>query len=466
MTKVKISWVCKSCGYRQSKWTGNCSACREWNTFVEEASSPLKERRFEGAVKEGAKPVRIAEVVPSSMQRLKSGYRELDRLVGGGVVVGSLNLVGGEPGIGKSTLLLQLAHQYANCALTVLYVCGEESVEQTSLRAKRLGIDSEHIFLLSETLFSAVQRQIERIQPHLLIIDSIQILYKGEIPSVPGSVTQVREVALECMHLAKGLNITTFLIGHVTKSGDLAGPRILEHLVDTVFEFEGDKEHGHRLLRAIKNRFGPTEDIALFQMGQKGLTEVANPSKMFLEERVSGATGSVIIPTIEGSRAMLIEVQALVTRSAFATASRRSTGIDPKRLALLLAVLEKQMGYKLHAFDVFVSLAGGIRISEPAIDLGIILAIASSYCGEPLSADTVVVGEVGLGGEIRAVPRGESRLKEVRNMGFSRCILPQKLASNLQPLTDVTLVGVQKVEEAIDRSLSNTTPIYEETGCR
>ncbi len=455
MKKQKEQWVCSGCGHTEPKWAGHCTMCREWNTFVEQDVVDSKQLRFEAAPRSSAKPVLLSDVPPSSVRRFQAGYREFDRLTGGGVVAGSLNLIGGEPGIGKSTLLLQLAQRYADQGLTVLYVCGEESVQQTSLRAKRLGIKSDKIFLLSETLFAAIRRQIETIKPDLLIVDSIQIVYKGEIASVPGSVTQVREVALECMHLAKGAGMTIFLIGHVTKSGDLAGPRLLEHLVDTVFEFEGDREHGYRLLRSIKNRFGPTEDVALFQMGGQGLAEVCSPSQVFLKERVRGAAGSVIIPTVKGTRAMLIEVQALVTPSAFPTASRRSTGVDPKRLTLLLAVLEKQMGYKLHALDVFVSLAGGMKIAEPALDLGIILALASSYCNEPVSPDTMSFGEVGLGGEVRAVPRLESRLKEAANMGFTTCVMPAKAvcSSGATFKQKMTLIGVTKVSEAIEKAL-------------
>jgi len=325
------------------------------------------------------------------------------------------------------------------------------------LLAKRLLCQHPSIFLLSETLFAAIRRQVEVIQPDCLIVDSIQIVYKGEIASVPGSVTQVREVALECMHLAKQQGITTFLIGHVTKTGELAGPRVLEHLVDTVFEFEGDKEHGYRLLRSIKNRFGPTEGVALFQMGETGLQEVGNPSQLFLEERIQGAVGSAIVPTVEGTRAMLIEIQALVTPSYFATASRRSTGIDPKRLTLLLAVLEKQMGYKLHALDVFVSVAGGLKIVEPAIDLGMMMAIASSYLNQPIASDVIFIGEVGLGGEVRTIPRLESRLKEAANMGFAKAFLPIKTLTQLRGVTknSFTLCGVKTVADAVERCFSS-----------
>jgi len=381
---------------------------------------------------------------------------ELDRLLGGGIVPGSLILVGGEPGIGKSTLMLQLCNSLAVQGLLVLYVCGEESTEQTALRARRLGVTSEQLFLLSETLFSQVKLQIDRLKPDILIIDSVQILYKAEIASAPGSVAQVREIASECMHLSKGLGISTFLIGHVTKGGEIAGPKILEHLVDTVLEFEGDRQHGYRTLRAIKNRFGSTDDVAIFQMGASGLTEVLNPSLLFLQERNLGISGSVIIPTVEGSRAILIELQALVAPSSFQTASRRSTGLDQNRLALLLAVLEKRMGYQLHQCDVFVSIAGGLKITEPAIDLGLLLAIASSLCAKSIDPETVVLGEVGLGGEVRSISRVEMRLKEAIHMGFTRAIIPKRnvMGLPLEVTRKIAIRGVDLVEEAI-RALIN-----------
>lgn len=451
MSKQKTVWVCNDCGNKQLKWSGSCPTCLNWNTFSEEIAPEEKKARFENLLKKKAQPVLIQDVKTESFRRLKTGYREFDRLTGGGIVSGSLNLVGGEPGIGKSTMLLQLAKSFADSGLKVLYVCGEESTEQTSLRAQRLGIMSDRLYLLSETLFSSICSQIEHLNPDILVIDSVQIVYKSEIASAPGSVSQVREIAMESMHLSKGRGITTFLVGHVTKSGDLAGPRVLEHIVDTVFEFEGDRRHGYRLLRSVKNRFGPTDDVALFQMEERGLREILNPSSAFLQERLSDANGSVIIPTIEGSRALLIEVQALVAPSSFATATRRSTGLDPKRLTLLLAVLEKKMAYQLHALDVFVSIAGGIKITEPAIDLGIVLAIASSYCNRPIPADTVVIGEVGLGGEVRSVPRIESRLKEAINLGFKRCIVSEKnLKGVLEPLKKkIQLTSINRVEEAI-----------------
>jgi DNA repair protein RadA/Sms len=455
MSKTKSVWHCQECGHKQSKWTGSCALCQKWNTFVEEVEFKELGKRFESMPLLNSQPMPIPEIKGEEFRRLSTNIAEFDRLLGGGVVLGSLTLIGGDPGIGKSTLMLQLSQNLAAQGIKVLYVCGEESLEQTSLRARRLKVSSEHLYLLNETLFSHVKTHIDRLQPTVLIIDSIQILYKGELPSAPGSVTQVREIAFECLHLSKGLGISTFLIGHVTKSGDIAGPRVLEHMVDTVLDFEGDRQHGYRLLRAVKNRFGPTDDIALFQMAASGLQEVSNPSEVFLQERKKEMAGSVIIPTIEGSRALLIEVQALVAASAFATSTRRSTGLDQNRLALLLAVLEKRMGYQLHHLDVFVSVAGGIKIVEPAIDLGILLAIASSFCNRSIDPETVVIGEVGLGGEIRSVPRIESRLKEAIHMGFRQCVCPKRNLKGLsQELTQkISLIGIEVVEEAIHELL-------------
>jgi DNA repair protein RadA/Sms len=456
VAKQKVFWSCGDCGHRQVKWTGSCSVCQKWNTFAQEVEVEDKGKRFEALKSESAQPVRVKDVTLGQCRRISTKMPEFDRLLGGGIVTGSLTLIGGDPGIGKSTLMLQLAQNLAEQGLTVLYVCGEESVEQTSLRAGRLGVTDDHLYLLSETLFSNIKAQIDKLKPDAMIVDSIQILYKGEIASSPGSVSQVRELAMEFMHIAKGMEIATYLIGHVTKSGEIAGPRILEHIVDTVLDFEGDRQHGYRLLRSVKNRFGPTEDIALFQMGAKGLSEVNNPSVIFLEERLKEIPGSVIVPTVEGSRALLIEVQALVAASAFSTSTRKSTGLDPNRLTLLLAVLEKKMGYQLHHCDVFVSIAGGMKIVEPAIDLGVLLAIGSSFCNRRIDPETVVLGEVGLGGEVRGVPRIENRLREAIHMGFRRCLLPKR---NLKGLSSdlakkISLVGVDVVEEAI-RELLN-----------
>lgn len=450
-TKQKSVWYCSDCGHKQLRWAGQCPQCSQWNTLQEEIELSGSAKRFEAQATAASRPVRLKEVVLGNTPRILANINEFDRLIGGGIVPGSLTLVGGDPGIGKSTLLLQLSHALAKQGLMVLYVCGEESVEQTSMRASRLGIETDNLLLLSETNFSVIKAHIDAVNPDILIVDSIQIVYKSEIPSSPGSVTQVRETTTEFMHIAKGRGIATFLIGHVTKSGEIAGPRVLEHLVDTVLYFEGDKQHNYRMIRVVKNRFGPTDEVAVFQMRQLGLVEVPNPSQIFLEERMKDIVGSVIIPTIEGSRPILIEAQALVTETVFSTPSRRCTGLDQNRLALLLAVLEKRMGYQLFRCDAFVSIAGGMRVLEPGIDLGVLIAIASSFRNKKIDSDTTVVGEVGLGGEIRSVPRIESRIKEAIHMGFKRCLVPKHNLKGIS--TDlhkkITITGIELVEEAV-----------------
>ena len=450
--KTKALWACKECGHIQPKWTGSCPSCQNWNTLEEEAPMEDVEERFSSETFEKPKPLLVSQIATGSFQRFATGMKELDRLLGGGIVKGSLALIAGDPGIGKSTLLLQISQALASQGKTVLYVSGEESAPQTALRAKRLGIESDTLFILSETHFSAIKSQIEQIKPDVLMIDSIQILYKQEIASAPGSVSQVRELAMEFMHLSKRLGMATFLIGHVTKSGEIAGPRVLEHIVDVVLEFEGDRHLGYRILRGVKNRFGPTEDIVLFQMNLMGLSEVENPSSFFLKERRIEAAGSIIIPTLEGSRAILVEAQSLVAPCAFPTSTRKSTGIDSNRLALLLAVLEKKAGYQLQHCDVFVSIAGGMKIYEPAIDLGLCLAILSSFCNHAIPSDLVVFGEVGLGGEVRSVAKAESRIKEAIHLGFARCMIPKKnMATLSQDLKQkISLQPVETIEEAID----------------
>ncbi len=446
-TKTRSAWFCSECSHKQAKWAGQCPQCESWNTLLEEVEAPVA-RRFQSQQLKGSRPVRLTEVGLTEAPRHKTGMTEVDRLFGGGPVVGSLALVGGEPGIGKSTLLLQIAAALCNTGLTVLYVCAEESVQQTMSRAKRLGIATDNLLLLSETHFSQIKNQIDAVAPDAIIVDSIQLIYKEEISSSPGSVSQVRENATEFMHIAKGHGITTFLVGHVTKSGEIAGPRILEHLVDTVLYFEGDKQANFRMMRVIKNRFGACDEIAVFQMTSRGLIEIPNPSEIFLEERQQQVAGSVIVPTLEGSRPFLLEVQALVTPSPHHNPSRKSTGVDSNRLALLLAVLEKKLKYQLHTSDVFVSVAGGMRITEPSVDLGILLAIASSFCNVFVDPDTIVMGEVGLGGEIRGIPRIEARIKEAARMGFKRALLPRRNIKGLR--TDIQLIPVDLVEEAID----------------
>lgn len=451
ITKQKTVWYCSECGHKQAKWTGQCSQCNNWDTFNEEIDFENTASRFQVQRNHASKAVRLQDVSLSETPRIKSTIQEFDRLLGGGIVPGSFALVGGSPGIGKSTLLLQMASQLAVQGLTVLYVCGEESIEQTSLRAQRLKIDTNNLFLLNETNFSVIKQQIDQVNPHIIIVDSIQIIYKEELPSAPGSVSQVRETASEFMLLSKGKNISTFLIGHVTKSGEIAGPRVLEHLVDTVLYFEGDRHLNYRMLRTVKNRFGPSDEIAVFQMRDDGLAEVPNPSQLFLEERQKGSAGSTIIATIEGSRPILVEIQALVTDTAYSTPSRRCTGIELNRLVLILAVLEKRMGYHLYRSDVFVSVAGGIKIIETAGDLGILLAITSSFSNRNIPPTTIVMGEVGLGGEIRGIPRIEARIKEAIHMGFTRCIMPKRNINGItKDLTqNIELIGVERIEEAI-----------------
>ncbi len=434
------------------KWIGQCPSCTQWNTFHEEVEVVGTVNRFSAQTTEKSRPLRLKEISQNDVKRILTNVNECDRLFGGGIVPGSLTLIGGDPGIGKSTLLLQLSRSLAKQGLVVLYVCGEESVEQTSMRAKRLNIETDNLLLLNETNFNHIKAHVDAVKPDILIVDSIQIVYKSEVTSSPGSVTQVRECTTEFMHIAKGYGIATFLIGHVTKSGEIAGPRVLEHLVDTVLYFEGDRQYNYRMIRVVKNRFGPTDEIAVFQMRHDGLAEVPNPSQIFLEERTKNMIGSVIVPTIEGSRSILIETQALVTNTVFPTPSRRCAGLDQNRLALLLAVLEKRMGYKLFLCDVFVSIAGGMKITEPGVDLGVLLAVASSMLNKKMDPQTAVVGEVGLGGEIRSVVRIESRIKESIHMGFKKCIVPKR---NVKGIPDdvakkIQIIGVDLVEQAVD----------------
>ncbi len=451
-SKVKTLWFCAECGHKQARWSGQCPQCQEWNCLNEEMDVSTMEGRFEVTRQvESSEPVRIRDVNLDKTPRFSTKIIEFDRLVGGGVVPGSLTLVGGCPGIGKSTLLMQVANALASQGLRVLYVCGEESVAQTTLRARRLGIESDNLLLLSETNFSFIKAQIDKVQPHLVIVDSIQIIYKSELSSAPGSVSQVRECATEFMHLSKGSGVAVMLVGHVTKSGEIAGPRVLEHLVDTVLYFEGDRQQQYRMMRVIKNRFGGTDEIAVFQMNEKGLSEISNPSQIFLEERMKATTGTVVIPTLEGSRPILVELQSLVTDTVFPTPSRRCAGLDQNRLALLLAVLEKRVGYQIYRCDVFVSVAGGIKIIEPAIDLGILLAVASSYSNKVINPQTTVMGEVGLTGEVRSVSKIETRIKEAIHMGFKQCVIPKHNMKGLPASlsNQIQISSVEFVEEAI-----------------
>jgi DNA repair protein RadA/Sms len=447
----KTIWECSSCGFTQAKWAGSCLNCSSWNTFFEKIHLDEKAKRFESK-KLDSYPQKLNSIKTSQTEKITTTFNHLDRILGNGITKGSLMLLGGNPGIGKSTLLLQLSQIFSQKNLKVLYISGEESLEQTSSRAKRLNISSDNIYIYSETNFSSIKLQIDTLRPDILIVDSIQIVYKSDISSAPGSIVQLRELAMEFMHIAKGNNITTFLIGHVTKSGDIAGPRVLEHIVDVVLDFEGEKQNGFRLIRSVKNRFGPTDDIALFQMSENGLRQIINPSSIFLEKRHQNLSGSVIACTIEGIRAILIEVQALVASSGFSIPSRKCSGLDQNRLALLLAVLEKKARFFLKDLDVFVSIAGGMKIKEPAIDLAILLAIASSFSNRCLNSNVVAIGEVGLSGEIRSVCKIESRVKEAINMGFKAIILPKQNLKEISELlkSKIEILAVDVVNEAIE----------------
>ncbi len=454
MRKVKTRFVCQSCGYESPRWMGRCPGCNEWNTLVEEVEPrPLGHSTSLSRSGATGRPVAIAAVEAAAEPRLPSGFAEVDRVLGGGVVPGSLVLVGGDPGIGKSTILLQLSRHIAETAGPVLYVSGEESVRQVRLRADRLGALSERLFVMSETELEQVAAALTELSPKLCVIDSIQTVYRSDIQSAPGSVSQVRESAAELMRLAKTLGVPVFIVGHVTKSGDLAGPRVLEHIVDTVLYLEGERHQSYRILRAAKNRFGSTNEIAVFLMEENGLAEVDNPSEAFLAERPAGAAGSVVFASLEGTRPLLVEVQALVAATTFPAPRRMAAGVDYNRLVLLLAVLEKRAGLNLSAHDAYVKVSGGARIDEPAGDLAVVTAVASSLRNAPVPERMVLLGEVGLTGEVRAVSRLDERLGEAAKLGFTDFLVPagnlrRSRASRGRP-SDLNIQAVSTVEEAV-----------------
>ena len=449
MAKAKKSvFFCQNCGHEESKWLGQCPMCKEWNSFVEECVTTSNT----AAVK-AAKEIRIvplSEVKTENEERVTTEIKELDRVLGGGIVPGSLILVGGDPGIGKSTLLLQVCQKLAKKERKVLYISGEESLRQIKLRAQRMGKFNDHLLLLCETNLELIRNVIEKEKPDTVIIDSIQTMYSEDLSSAAGSVSQVREVTAAMMRVAKENNIAVFIVGHVTKEGVVAGPRTLEHMVDTVLYFEGEREAAYRILRGVKNRFGSTNEIGVFEMCNNGLVEVENPSKTMLNGRPIDASGSVVVCSMEGTRPILIEIQALVSPTSFQMPRRTAVGIDYNRVNLLMAVLEKRVGLQLGGCDAYVNLAGGMKLGEPAIDLGIIMAIASSYKNRPILEDTIIFGEVGLVGEVRAVSGGEARIKEAQKLGFKRCILPQANVDQIKVQTDMRLVGVSNVMEALD----------------
>jgi DNA repair protein RadA/Sms len=470
---ARVIFVCQSCGYESTKWLGRCPGCSEWNTLVEErlaAASPGRGPAGRATGGPAGTPVPIADVALDEAARVESGIAEVDRVLGGGIVPGSLVLIGGDPGVGKSTLALAVAHRMARAAAAgaasataprpVLYVSGEESVQQTKMRAERLGVDARRLLVLAETDLDQIVAQIDRLRPSLVVIDSIQTVYRADISAAPGSVAQIRDCTGELLRVAKGGGGPAVLvIGHVTKEGAIAGPRVLEHMVDTVLYFEGERHHAYRVLRATKNRFGSTNEIGVFAMSGRGLTEVADPSALFLAERPQDAPGSAVVCAVEGTRPLLLEVQALVTRTPFGMPRRTAAGVDYNRLLLLLAVLEKRAGLHLSAHDVYVSVAGGVRVDEPAADLGIAVALASSHRDRPADPGAVIVGEVGLGGEVRAVSQIERRIAEAAKLGFRRVVAPRANIAALEAADaleadrtpGVEITGVANVGEALDR---------------
>lgn len=451
--KQKTTFFCKECGFESPKWLGQCPGCKEWDSFVEEPVVKTAAGRSV-TVTEHWEPSKLSEIVTNDEVRTLTGIGELDRVLGGGIVTGSLVLVGGDPGIGKSTLLLQMCKQLAEAGKDVLYVSGEESVKQIKMRADRLGTFQKELFLLSETDLDIVTEVIGRKKPEIVIIDSIQTMYREEIGSAPGSVSQVRETTSTLMRLAKSLPVSIFIVGHVTKEGVVAGPRVLEHMVDTVLYFEGDGGASYRFLRGVKNRFGSTDEIGVFEMRGNGLVEVPNPSEYMLAGKPKQAPGSIVVCSIEGTRPILIEVQALVCQTNFNMPRRTSTGTDYNRVNLLMAVIEKRMGVRMGDCDAYINVAGGMRIHEPALDLGIILALLTSYRNQSLDDETICFGEVGLAGEVRAVNMAEQRVLEAAKLGFKRCILPKvncrQLALTKEQTRGLELVGIESIHELLE----------------
>lgn len=451
MAKGKKSiFFCQNCGHEEAKWLGQCPACKEWNTFVEERidSGITKGTTVAARAVHEAKVVPLTEVTADDDTRSETGIKELDRVLGGGIVPGSLVLVGGDPGIGKSTLLLQVCQRMAQMK-KILYISGEESQAQIKLRANRMGNFTSSLLLLCETNLGIIRSVIEKERPELVIIDSIQTMYSEDVTSAPGSVSQVRESTNVFMQLAKGLCIPIFIVGHVTKEGTVAGPRVLEHMVDTVLYFEGDRHASYRILRAVKNRFGSTNEIGVFEMRQSGLVEVENPSEYMLSGKPENASGSVVACSMEGTRSILLEIQALVCRTNFGMPRRTAAGTDYNRVNLLMAVLEKRLGMSLGNCDAYVNIAGGIKMNEPAIDLGIVMALVSSYRNRPIDEKTIVFGEVGLSGEVRAVNMPEQRVAEAKKLGFETCILPEVSLKMVKEIQGIRLVGVKTVNEAV-----------------
>ena len=446
MKKNKTSFFCQHCGYMSPKWLGKCPSCNGWNCFAEELisqdeSGSRAEMKFDG------KPIPISEIPAEEGERTQTGVAEIDRVLGGGIVSGSAILIGGEPGIGKSTLMLQVMKNLAENGRRVLYVSGEESAHQIKLRSNRINAQAEDLLVLVEVSLEKILEQIKRIEPAIVVIDSIQTVYSGDLMSAPGSVGQVREASSRLILSAKKNGIPVFLIGHVTKDGSIAGPKVLEHMVDTVLYFEGDSGHAYRIIRSIKNRFGPTNEIGVFEMRDKGLQEVPNPSAFFLAERPQNAPGSVVVPSLEGTRPILVEIQALVSQSNLGMPRRTAIGVDHNRVSLLVAVLDKICGLHLGGSDIFINVAGGVRVEEPAVDLGIVAAMASSFLDRPVDPRTVILGEVGLTGEVRAVSQMEVRVKEAARLGFNRCIVPKTNTASLNRVAKMEICAISSLRE-------------------
>lgn len=445
--KAKTIFVCNECGYESAKWMGKCPACNSWNTFFEEKlSTKVESGKREKKIQEAPKP--LNSFVGQDAQRTSTGYAELDRVLGGGLVKGSLVLVGGEPGIGKSTLILQLCDKVKGEG-KVLYVSGEESAEQIKLRADRLNIKNDDILFLGETDIDIIDQNIEELNPKLVIIDSMQTMYSEDISSAPGSVSQVREITSRIMKICKSRKITTIIIGHVTKDGNIAGPRVLEHMVDTVLYIEGERYFSYRMIRGVKNRFGSTNEVGMFEMQEKGMVEITNPSSILISEREDNPSGSVVVATVEGTRPLLVELQALVTQSVFGLPRRTANGIDYNRLTLLVAVMEKKAGFMLGNQDVYLNVVGGLKVNEPALDIGIILATASSFKNVSIPKGVIALGEVGLTGEVRTINMMEKRLKEAERLGFKKCIIPENNKKLLKESYKLDIIGVKNINEAM-----------------
>lgn len=447
IAKTKTQFVCQECGYETPRWLGKCPACNTWSSLVEEISQ--KSEKKKGIAGGESRPLKLDQISYDDEERLSTGINELDRVLGGGIVKGSLILVGGDPGIGKSTLLLQVCNS-TRLDGGILYVSGEESIRQIKIRADRLGVKREDLMLISENNLETIETAVDSLKPGLLIIDSIQTVYQEDISSAPGSVSQVREATSRLMHIAKKMNIATVIIGHVTKEGAIAGPRVLEHMVDAVLYFEGERHFTYRILRAIKNRFGSTNEIGMFEMKDQGLVEIADMSTVLLSERPAGIPGSVIVSSIEGSRPILVEIQALVSPTPFGMPRRMANGLDYNRVVLLAAVLEKRLGLSLQSQDIYVNVVGGIRLDEPAVDLGIIAAIASSFRNVNTKPDMVIIGEVGLTGEVRSISNVDKRINEAQKSGFKHCIIPEGNVKLINNAGELNITGVGDVRQALD----------------